>query len=125
MIFANYFLEQANTELDRDVERFDRNVIDMFQNYQWPGNLREMKNIIKRSVLLTKGNVIAMEVLPPDMELISRQESMLSNYSKGDEEQAIRKALERADYNKSKAAKLLDIDRKTLYNKLKLYNIDL
>ena len=125
MIFANYFLEQANTELDRDVERFDRNVIDMFQNYQWPGNLREMKNIIKRSVLLTKGNVIAMEVLPPDMELISRQESMLSNYSKGDEEQAIRKALERADYNKSKAAKLLDIDRKTLYNKLTLYNIDL
>lgn len=125
MIFANYFLEQANTELDRDVERFDRNVIDMFQNYQWPGNLREMKNIIKRSVLLTKGNLITMEVLPPDMELISRQESMLSNYSKGDEEQAIRKALERADYNKSKAAKLLDIDRKTLYNKLKLYNIDL
>ena len=125
MIFANYFLEQANNELERQVERFDRNVIELFQSYQWPGNLREMKNTIKRSVLLTKENVITMDVLPPDMELLSRQDGMLSNYAKGDEEQAIRQALERANYNKSKAAKLLDIDRKTLYNKLKLYNIEL
>ncbi len=125
MIFANYFLEQANIELERDVERFEQNVVDLFLNYQWPGNLREMKNIIKRSVLLTRDNSISIDVLPPDMEFISRQESLLSNYAKEDEEEAIRNALEKANYNKSKAAKLLDIDRKTLYNKLKLYNIEL
>lgn len=124
MMFANHFLAQANEELEKDVERFDQNVIDLFLNYSWPGNLREMKNIIKRSVLLTRGNAISLEVLPPEMEQSANNEIQLS-YSKESEEEAIRKALERTNYNKSKAAKLLDIDRKTLYNKLKLYNIDL
>ena len=125
MIFANFFLEQANEELEKDVQKFDHDVVELFLNYEWPGNLREMKNIIKRSVLLAKGDAISIDLLPHEMEYISRQESVLSNYSKEDEEEAIRKALEKANYNKSKAAKLLDIDRKTLYNKLKLYNIDL
>ncbi|MEE1896697.1 sigma-54 dependent transcriptional regulator [Flavobacterium rakeshii] len=124
MMFANHFLAHANEELEKDVERFEQNVIDLFLNYSWPGNLREMKNIIKRSVLLTRGNAISMEVLPPEMEQSANEEIQLS-YSKESEEEAIRKALERTNYNKSKAAKLLDIDRKTLYNKLKLYNIDL
>lgn len=124
MMFANHFLAQANEELEKDVERFEQNVIDLFLNYSWPGNLREMKNIIKRSVLLTRGNAISLEVLPPEMEQSANEEIQLS-YSKESEEEAIRKALERTNYNKSKAAKLLDIDRKTLYNKLKLYNIDL
>ena len=124
MMFANHFLAQANEELEKDVERFDQNVIDLFLNYSWPGNLREMKNIIKRSVLLTRGNAISLEVLPPEMEQSANEEIQLS-YTKESEEEAIRKALERTNYNKSKAAKLLDIDRKTLYNKLKLYNIDL
>lgn len=125
MIFANHFLDQANQELEKDIQKFDHDVVELFLNYEWPGNLREMKNIIKRSVLLAKGDTISMDLLPYEMEYISQQESILSNYSKDDEEQAIRKALEKANYNKSKAAKLLDIDRKTLYNKLKLYNIDL
>lgn len=125
MIFANHFLDQANNELEKDVQKFAPDVKELFLSYEWPGNLREMKNTIKRSVLLAKGDTISMDLLPHEMENISNQESQLSNYSKSDEEQAIRKALEKANYNKSKAAKLLDIDRKTLYNKLKLYNIDL
>jgi len=94
-------------------------------DYDWPGNLREMKNIIKRSVLLARADTISMDLLPYEMEQAAQRDSQLSNYSKADEEQAIRNALEKTNYNKSKAAKLLDIDRKTLYNKLKLYNIEL
>ncbi|RYJ45410.1 sigma-54-dependent transcriptional regulator [Flavobacterium beibuense] len=124
MMFANHFLAQANDELEKDVERFDQNVIDLFLSYAWPGNLREMKNIIKRSVLLTRGTAITLDVLPPEMEQAAN-EDIQSDYSNISEEEAIRKALERTNNNKSKAAKLLDIDRKTLYNKLKLYNIDL
>ncbi|QEE49313.1 sigma-54-dependent Fis family transcriptional regulator [Flavobacterium alkalisoli] len=124
MMFANHFLAQANDELEKDVERFDQNVIDLFLSYAWPGNLREMKNIIKRSVLLTRGAAITLDVLPPEMEQAAN-EDIQSDYSNISEEEAIRKALERTNNNKSKAAKLLDIDRKTLYNKLKLYNIDL
>ena len=95
-------------------------------NYDWPGNLREMKNTIKRSVLLTKGDFIPSEVLPQEMISSSNESELsVSYYSKENEETAIRSALERAGFNKSKAAKLLNIDRKTLYNKLKLYSIDL
>lgn len=123
MVFANHFLALANAELDKDVEGFSDEVTTLFKNYDWPGNLREMKNIIKRSVLLAKGETITMDVLP--QEMAAPQGQPLFSYSKSNEEQAIKDALEKADYNKSKAAKLLDIDRKTLYNKLKLYNIDL
>ena len=125
MMFANHFLAQANDDLEKDVEGFDSDVTDLFKSYDWPGNLREMKNIIKRSVLLTKSNLIHLEVLPHEMLDASRTSNSLSGYAKADEEQAIRQALEKANFNKSKAAILLDIDRKTLYNKLKLYNIEL
>lgn len=125
LIFANHFLAQANDDLEKDVEGFDQDVTALFKNYDWPGNLREMKNIIKRSVLLTKSNLIHLDVLPAEMQDASRADNSLSGYAKADEEQAIRQALEKANFNKSKAAILLDIDRKTLYNKLKLYNIEL
>jgi two-component system, NtrC family, response regulator HydG len=123
MVFANHFLAVANAELEKDVEGFSDEVTALFKNYEWPGNLREMKNIIKRSVLLAKGDTITIDVLPQEMS--APQNQPLFSYSKSNEEQAIKDALEKSDYNKSKAAKLLDIDRKTLYNKLKLYNIDL
>lgn len=125
MVFANHFLAQANNDLEKEVEGFDQDVIDLFRSYEWPGNLREMKNIIKRSVLLEKSNIIHLDVLPPEMSEAPQNSGLLSGYNKADEEQAIKAALEKANYNKSKAAKLLDIDRKTLYNKLKLYNIGL
>ena len=124
LIFANHFLAQANDDLEKDIQGFSSEVTDLFLTYDWPGNLREMKNIIKRSVLLTKSNLVSIEVLPPEM-LVDTKSQNDFNYTKGNEEDAIRNALEKANFNKSKAAKLLDIDRKTLYNKLKLYNIDL
>lgn len=124
MIFAHHFLAQANEDLEKNIKGFDDEVIDLFMNYDWPGNLREMKNTIKRSVLLTKADFVPIEVLPQEM-LSSNENSPVAFYTKENEEVAIRQALEQAGFNKSKAAKLLNIDRKTLYNKLKLYNIDL
>ena len=124
MLFANHFLAMANDDLEKEVEGFDAEVTELFRNYDWPGNLREMKNIIKRSVLLAKSDIIHIDVLPPEMQQTVEDKNKIA-YSKTNEEEAIRQALEKANYNKSKAAKLLDIDRKTLYNKLKLYNIDL
>ncbi|HYD91262.1 MAG TPA: sigma 54-interacting transcriptional regulator, partial [Flavobacterium sp.] len=124
MLFANHFLALANDDLEKEVEGFDAEVTELFRSYDWPGNLREMKNIIKRSVLLAKSDTIHMDVLPPEMQQAVEDKNKIA-YSKANEEEAIMQALEKANYNKSKAAKLLDIDRKTLYNKLKLYNIDL
>lgn len=125
LIFANYFLDLANDDLEKEVKGFDAEVTNLFLNYEWPGNLREMKNIIKRSVLLAQGPLISIDLLPLEMELSLQHKEKFSGYKKEEEEQVIREALERTNYNKSKAAILLDIDRKTLYNKLKLYNIEL
>lgn len=125
MVFAHHFLALANDDLEKNIEGFDDEVIELFMNYDWPGNLREMKNTIKRSVLLTKTSTVPIDVLPQEMRSAIEQENAIPYYSKENEESAIRSALEKAGFNKTKAAKLLNIDRKTLYNKLKLYSIDL
>lgn len=125
MVFAHHFLELANTDLEKNIQGFDNDVIDLFMNYDWPGNLREMKNTVKRSVLLAKGEFISMEVLPQEMIHAENSPATTLLFSKENEEETIRRALQQANFNKSKAAKLLNIDRKTLYNKLKLYSIDL
>lgn len=127
MMFANHFLETANNDLEKEISGFGSDVVQLFKSYDWPGNLREMKNTIKRAVLLERSDIITIEVLPQEMREPAQPVTQTDEfgYIRGNEEEAIKKALEKANYNKSKAAKLLDIDRKTLYNKLKLYNIDL
>ncbi len=126
MIFAHHFLSKANEDLEKNVEGFSDEVIVLFKNYPWYGNLREMNNIIKRCVLLTKSNVISLDVLPQEMLAVPEETTKnFSLYSHHNEEEIIREALKETNNNKTKAAVLLNIDRKTLYNKLKLYNIDL
>lgn len=127
MLFANHFLNGANRDLEKNIQGYSPEVVQLFKEYAWPGNLREMKNIIKRSVLLERGDFISLDVLPVEMKEEKPETAVVNEfaYNKYNEEEAIRKALEKTNYNKSKAARLLDIDRKTLYNKLKLYNIDL
>ncbi|SHI62016.1 two-component system, NtrC family, response regulator HydG [Mesonia phycicola] len=126
MLFANYFLEKANNELEKEVVGFSDDALELFQSYSWPGNLREMQNIIKRSVLLTQDKLIHTEELPMQMHTDKPEEK--SNYGlfkNKNEQELILDALEEANGNKSKAARLLNIDRKTLYNKLKQYDIKL
>lgn len=137
MIFAQFFLEKANQSLNKEVNGFSSRVVNILTNYYWHGNLRELYNVVKRAVLLTEGEEIQIESLP--QEIISgdtRAEEALLNVGEGDqmgmlksvagsaERQAIIETLEKANYNKSRAAEMLKIDRKTLYNKLKLYNIN-
>ncbi|MEO2063293.1 MAG: sigma-54 dependent transcriptional regulator [Christiangramia sp.] len=126
MLFANQFLDEANADLEKNVVGFSDEAIHAFRNYSWPGNLRELKNMVKRAVLLTQDELIPLKVLPHEIATASRtNENDYGLFKNKNEEQLILDALEKAGGNKSKAARMLSIDRKTLYNKLKQYGIKL
>lgn len=123
MLFADFFLEKANQELQKDVLGFSPEVISIFQKYKWPGNLRELQNCIKRATLLTQGDLVQKEALPA--EFFQEDATINADFSLSEnEKETILEALARTNQNKTEAAKLLQINRKTLYNKLKLYNIN-
>ncbi|WP_020533500.1 sigma-54-dependent transcriptional regulator [Flexithrix dorotheae] len=141
-LFANHFLMLSNSELNKEVKGFSKEVLSKIHDYSWPGNLREMKNVIRRAVLLTTAEEVQLEALPseivsPNLEnqlgstetakAVSapvQSETDLKEVLGKNEKEVILKTLEKVRYNKSKAARLLNIDRKTLYNKLKLYGIE-
>ena len=152
MLFANHFLHQTNTELGKNIKRFSDEVENIFRGYVWYGNLRELKNVIKRATLLTDSEEIEASSLPFEISHFSKlqfekqsepvyssvatvpnsftevtenprsiSETTLKGASIDAEYEMILKALKKVNFNKSKAAKLLNIDRKTLYNKMKQY----
>ena len=126
--FIQHFMTLSNVELERNVTHVSDEVMQIFSRYEWPGNLREMKNSIKRAVLLTKGDTIEKAVLPEEMILEtftnpSESEFDLKALHGTSEKEIILRTLQEVKYNKSKAARLLNIDRKTLYLKLAKYNI--
>ncbi|MRT92579.1 sigma-54 dependent transcriptional regulator [Ancylomarina sp. 16SWW S1-10-2] len=125
MLFAHFFLDQANANLKTSVESFEKSVEIIFNNYKWPGNLREMKNIIKRATLLARGKQITLKEIPSELNFEASLNNTFTLSNTEDESKAIIETLEATNYNKSKAARILNIDRKTLYNKLKRYEIEI
>ncbi len=124
LLFANFFLDQANRELDRHLIGFDAAASQALQTYSWPGNLRQLKNIVKRATLLAQSNFITLAELSYELqERVMPTGQTFSLHDEAAEKKRILEALKQTGNNKSKAAILLGIDRKTLYNKLKLYNI--
>lgn len=126
ILFANHFLDQANTELNKSIVGFADTVADLFRSYSWPGNLRQMKNAVKYGTLLATGKFITLADLPEELTLVKEPEeasAVTQLKSENHERSLIVRALQETDNNKSRAAKLLGIDRKTLYNKLRNYNI--
>lgn len=126
-ILANHFLKISNNKLNKKVESFSTAVWEVFNTYHWPGNIRELQNVIQRAVLLSDEEVqlkvLPIEMIEPRDVLIGNKEN---NMSKAEfEKEQILKALKRTNYNKSKAAKLLQVTRKTLYNRISQYNLDI
>nr|WP_308571710.1 sigma-54 dependent transcriptional regulator [uncultured Prevotella sp.] len=116
LLFANFFLDKANKELDRSIKGFSPEANKALLAYPWPGNLRQLKNVVKRAVLLTQGKLIQPDVL--DMgETPDAKDLSLHNVDT--EKSRIEEALRMTGNHKGKAAALLGIDRKTLYNKMK------
>jgi two-component system response regulator HydG len=140
-LMANHFLKVANSELGKNIKGFSPEVLNVFKSYRWPGNLRELNNIIKRVALLTDGEEIQLNSLPHEISFqdkfsfnfdgsgaplepgMPQPKNDLKSIALSAEYKTIVEILKQVNYNKSKAAKLLDIDRKTLYNKLKQYKL--
>ncbi|MEO7263439.1 MAG: sigma-54 dependent transcriptional regulator [Ferruginibacter sp.] len=142
-LFANFFLQKAKAELNRDIDDFDNEVMQMFTNYSWPGNLREFRNVVRRAVLLTQEGKISAKTLPweitntsdsplshtphpgsiPDVQPVVavKKDYDLKDAASKAEYEAIMNVLKEVNFNKTKAAEILKIDRKTLYNKIKSY----
>jgi two-component system, NtrC family, response regulator HydG len=143
-LFADFFLTRANRELGKEVEGFDPEVMQIFMSYSWPGNLREFRNVIRRAALLTSSGRVNARVLPaeivdtngygqsfipqPEQPVVTathhqivHKETDLKNAAAQAEYDTIMNVLKQVNYNKSRAAEILKIDRKTLYNKIKSY----
>ena len=116
-LFADLFVRLANEELSRHVEGFDARAAEKLASYSWPGNLRELNNVVKRAVLMARGAFITQDELSAAMGPV-RQEPITALRDADAERQRILNALQQCGGNKSKAARMLGIDRKTLYNKL-------
>jgi len=125
MLFVHHFLKQANLVLEKCVSGFEPAVETVFMDYSWPGNLREMKNVVKRATLLASGKLITINEIPTEIINPLKKDDQFKLFNQENESELILKVLESVGYNKSKAARLLKIDRKTLYNKLELYKIEL
>ena len=126
MIFGSYFLEKANEKLHKNVQGFTERAVQKMLNYNWGGNLRELSNVVKRAALLTTTDYISENELP-DFVMSETHHFPTERFSfstKENERELIIGALHETKNNKTEAAKLLGFTRKTLYNKLKAYNIE-
>ena len=139
-LFAQFFLDRTNNELQKNIEGYEEDVEEMFLNYAWPGNLREFRNVVRRAVLLTPSGKINSKVLPWEITQSPMQADYSNNITANSfaqnsgvkevdlkdaaakaEYETIMNVLKEVNFNKTKAAEILKIDRKTLYNKIKIY----
>lgn len=128
-IFTQHFMQLANQELGRNVRNLSSGVLTVLRQYDWPGNLRELKNVMRRMVLLTEGEKAGIESLPDEMtfsvnQMPKQQSTDLKALNEVNEKELILEILRQVKNNKSKAARLLNIDRKTLYKKMEKYEIE-
>uniref|UniRef100_UPI004026A5DC sigma-54-dependent transcriptional regulator n=1 Tax=Prevotella sp. TaxID=59823 RepID=UPI004026A5DC len=123
-LFANLFMRQADEELGRHVSGFTQAAQSLLASYPWPGNLRELNNVVKRATLLAQGELIGTDELRLTMNPEVPASTTAPLHDDATERQLIVDALRAARGNKSKAARLLEVDRKTLYNKLKKYGLE-
>ena len=118
-----FFLEKYQKKNAKSIKGFDKGSIELLSEYDWPGNIRELENVIERAVILCgKDKITSDDFVIPSKPALNDQGEFPQ--LKDIEKEYILKVLENTDWNKSKASKLLGLDRKTLYHKLKKYGLE-
>ncbi len=128
-------VDHINQKLSRNMNKpfmgiahISNEVMDTFMQYHWPGNIRELENALEHAIVLSRGNTITKEHLPPELRLNSNlglftRQGAKSDQSPANEKDVLQGALEKTDWNKAKAARLLGISRRTIYRKMDLHKL--
>lgn len=122
-LFLEHFLKLANKALNKNIEGFTPEAFDILTRYDWPGNIRELKNIINRLTLISQNNLISADDIPDYFKNNNVEENLYDNDNA--ERNKIIEGLKFTDNNFNKTAELLHIDTKILLNKIKYYNIEI
>ena len=138
---ADFFLDQSCKETNKEIKQFDEDVLHAFTSYPWPGNIREFRNVVRRAVLLSPpGEPVQLSTLPEEIRyyysrhngntphehfssILTEEPEILKEAACKAEYNLIMTVLKKVNFNKKKAAEYLRIDRKTLYNKLKNFQL--
>lgn len=122
-LLVKHFLKKFNKKLQKDIEAVSDDVQKIFMEYPWPGNVRELEHSVEHAFILCRQPTIAVEHLPADLKNFRKTEASLKDDRKDLDSRALLNALEKTDWNKAKAARLLGMSRRTLYRKIEEYNI--
>ncbi len=122
-LLVDHFRNGFNAKFKKTIEAISSDVMKAFLEYQWPGNVRELEHIMEHAFVLCSGNIVTFDHLPPEFMGASRIEHRSADDSQAVDSRAILQALDKTGWNKVKAARLLGIDRVTLYRKMKRYNL--
>lgn len=120
---VNHFIKKFNKKLNKDITAISADVQKIFMNYSWPGSVRELEHTLEHAFILCHQNIITADHLPLAFKDIIGVKSPSSRDLMVDESKVILKALEQSAWNKAKAARLLGMSRRTIYRKMKEYNI--
>lgn len=123
-LLTKHFITSFNQQFGKSITGVSDQVSELLESYHWPGNVRELQHVFEHAFVRCRGSQIIIDSLPPELsKLMHSSSESVQNCER--EPLRIRAALEKTDYNKAKAARLLGIDRKTLYRKLEKYQISL
>jgi len=128
LLLSHHFLTQKSQTMKKDIAEIDREALELLCQYSWPGNVRELENVIERALALENGPAIRVDSLPEYIRNLSietyRQHSSGTPTLMEQEKHYIQWVLEKTQWNKTKAAKMMGIDRVSLWRKLKRHGIE-
>jgi transcriptional regulator with PAS, ATPase and Fis domain len=122
-LLVNHFLRMFNRKFGKEIETLSSDVEKLFGKHPWPGNVRQLEHALEHAFVLCRQNIITTEHLPPDLMADCTSKAILTPRIPDDEPQKVLQALEKTAWNKAKAARLLAINRKTLYRKIAKYKL--
>ncbi len=124
-LLVDFFIKKFNQKFGKEIASISSDVQEVFMNYNWPGNIRELEHSLEHAFILCRLTTITMDHLPSELKTLNLKDTISYNDGKIDDPQVIIEALEKAAWNKTKAAALLGISRRSIYRKIKEYNIEM